>query len=79
MMPEPRVWSREEMMTRVAIFDEQQGSFTGLQESHLPQCEKELINIIGFRPPTEEGVFSPVGSDSASASAIDIFEGFNLG
>lgn len=80
MIPEARTWTRDEMMTRVAFFDDLKGSFGGLPESHLPQCEKELINVIGFQPPDgEDGGFSPVGSDSAASTAIDIFEGFNLG
>ncbi|MEP4377361.1 MAG: cupin domain-containing protein [Alphaproteobacteria bacterium] len=80
MMPEKRVWTRDEMMKRVAFFKDLNGSKTGLPDSHLPQSEKELMNVIGFRPPEEDNrAFSPVGEDQAQASAIDIFEGFNLG
>ncbi len=81
MMPPARVWSRDEMLERVAFFKDVQGSKEGLPDSHLPQCEKELFNVIGFRPPKEEGgaLNSPVGADSSRAAAIDIFEGFNMG
>ena len=79
MMPEARVWTREEMMKRVALFKDQSGSKEGLPESHLPQCEKELINIIGFRPPQDGSMESPVGANSSKRAAIDIYEGFNMG
>lgn len=79
MEPVARVWSREEMLKRVALFKDLQGSKEGLPESHLPQCEKELFNVIGFKAPVGENVNSPVGADSSKTAAIDIFEGFNLG
>lgn len=80
MIPELRTISRADMMKRVALFRDLKGSKTGLPDSHLPECERELINVIGFQPPEDEGtVVSPVGSDAARLSAIPISEGFNLG
>lgn len=80
MILELRTISREEMMKRVALFKDLKGSKMGLPDSELPECERELINVIGFRPPENEGtVVSPVGSDAARQSAIPIAEGFNLG
>ena len=70
------------MMKRIALFSELQGARTGLPDSHLPECDRELINVIGFQPPEDQGdaeVVSPVGSDNALASAIPISEGFNMG
>ena len=84
MLPPVRVMSRAEMMKRVAFFADLTGSKEGLPDSHLPECERELINVIGFQPPADEGhgnasVVSPVGSDNSRASAIPIQEGFNMG
>lgn len=80
MIPELRTWSRDEMMKRVAFFRDLKGSRSGLPDSHLPECERELINVIGFQPPKEEGqIVSPVGADASRLSAIPISEGFNLG
>ena len=80
MIAEMRVWTREEMMRRVAFFKDLSGSKGGLPDSELPECERELINVIGFRPPESEGdAVSPVGSDAAARPAIAISEGFNLG
>ena len=80
MLPETRVWTRDEMMKRVAFFKDLRGARTGLPDSHLPECDRELINVIGFQPPENEGeggVVSPVGEDVALQSAIPITEGFN--
>lgn len=80
MLPPTRVWTRDEMMKRVAFFKDLQGSRRGLPDSELPECERELINVIGFQPPKAEGeVVSPVGEDAARRAAIPISEGFNLG
>ena len=80
MIPPIRSWSREAMLKRVAYFKNLRGSKGGLPDSHLPECERELINVIGFQPPEGEGqVVSPVGADAARLSAIPISEGFNLG
>lgn len=80
MIPELRTISREDMIKRVALFKDLTGSKTGLPDSELPECERELINVIGFQQPEDKGaVVSPVGSDAARQSAIPIAEGFNLG
>lgn len=80
MMPELRPWTRQEMMKRVAFFKDLKGSKGGLPDSDLPECERELINVIGFQPPKEESAaVSPVGAESSRNSAIPISEGFNLG
>jgi hypothetical protein len=51
MIPAVRSWTRDEMMKRVAFFKDLKGSKTGLPDSDLPECERELINVIGFQPP----------------------------
>lgn len=84
MMPPIRVVSRAEMMKRIAIFKNLKGSKDGLPDSPLPECERELINVIGFQPPPDGGsasdaLVSPVGTNNAQASAINIAEGFNMG
>lgn len=82
MLPEPRTLSRAEMMKRIAFFRDLKGARTGLPDSHLPECDRELINVIGFQPPpAPDGsvAVSPVGSDNALAAAIPISEGFNMG
>jgi hypothetical protein len=48
MLPAIRNWTRDEMMKRVAFFRDLKGSKGGLPDSHLPECERELINVIGF-------------------------------
>ena len=83
-LPPIRVVSRAEMLKRVAFFKDLKGYKDGLPDSHLPECERELINVIGFQPPDNEGsdagsVVSPVGANNARASAIPISEGFNMG
>ena len=73
MLPETHTWTREEMMQRVALFANLKGARTGLPDSHLPECDRELINVIGFQPPESDdgsGAVSPVGSDNALAAAI---------
>jgi len=80
MIPAVRSWTRDEMMKRVAFFKDLKRIETGLSDSDLPECERELINVIGFQPPDNEGdVVSPVGAAAARLSAIPISEGFNLG
>jgi hypothetical protein len=54
MIPAVRSWTRDEMMKRVAFFKDLKGSKTGLPDSDLPECERELINVIGFQPPDNE-------------------------
>lgn len=80
MMPPTRVWTREEMLARVARYADLTGSKHGLPDSELPECERELISVVGFRPPENEVTeMSPLGKENARSAAIDISEGFNLG
>jgi quercetin dioxygenase-like cupin family protein len=76
-----RGYSRAEMMTRVARFDELKGSDGGLPDSKLPSAERILYNAIGFQAPESDNdaITSPVGEDAARNAAIPIREGFNLG
>ncbi len=79
---EVRVWTREEMLKRVARFKDLQGSDGGLPDSDVPECHRMLYNVIGFQPPQDrrnEATTSPVGEDASSMAAIPIAEGFNLG
>jgi hypothetical protein len=73
--------SRAEMMKRIARFNDLEGSDGGLPDSHMPGCERTLINVIGFQPPQSgsDNVTSPVGGDASRQAAIPISEGFNLG
>jgi mannose-6-phosphate isomerase-like protein (cupin superfamily) len=82
MLPAVKVWSRVEMMKRVARFKDLQGFSDGLQDSGLPECEKTVFNVIGFQTPEgagRGGVNSPVGQQASANAAIKISEGFNLG
>ena len=82
MLPETRVFTRDKMMERIAFFKDLSGARTGLPDSHLPECNRELINVIGFQTPEgEDGseVVSPVGQDVSLRAAIPISEGFNMG
>ena len=82
MLPPVKVWSRAEMMKRVARFNALQGFSDGLQDSALPECHKTVFNVIGFQTPEEAGqggVNSPVGQQASANAAIKISEGFNLG
>jgi hypothetical protein len=77
-----RIWSREEMLKRVARFKRLKGSDGGLPDSKLPECRRKLYAVIGFQPPMEkqnEATTSPVGDDASAMPAIAIAEGFNLG
>ena len=79
-LPEIRTLSREYMNSRIAYFSDQKGSKLGLPDSKLPECTRELINIIGFEPPKGDSKHvSPLGNDNAQMPAINISEGFNLG
>ena len=73
--------SRADMMRRVAHFNDLKGSDGGLLDSKVPHCQRTLYNVIGFRPPKDEGgaINSPVGSDASRLAAIPISEGFDLG
>ena len=79
----PRLYlKKDEMMKRVARFDDLVGFDGGLPDSKMKGCERTLYNVIGFQPPKgigEGGVTSPVGADAARLAAIKISEGFNLG
>jgi len=79
---EVRVWTREEMLRRVARFKDLRGSDGGLPDSDVPECRRTLYNVIGFQPPQEratDAVTSPVGDYASNMAAIPIAEGFNLG
>ena len=72
-----RTLSRAEMMKRVARFRSLKGSDGGLPDSPLPECRRQLFNVLGFQPP--ETGNSPVGANASAQPAIPIAEGFNLG
>ncbi len=80
-LPPLRVWSREEMAPRIAYYKDLSVNYDGLPDSPLPECYRGLANVIGFKPPADEGakISSPVGSNAARSAAIEISEGFNLG
>lgn len=73
--------TRAEMDKRVARFRDLKGFDGGLADSHHPDCERTLFNVIGFQPPpgADEATQSPVGQQAAEAAHIKISEGFNLG
>ena len=77
MVPELRAWTREEMMKRVAFFKDLKGSKGGLPDSDLPECERELINVIGVHLPNDENTVSQ-SVPSRPAVTIPISEGLNL-
>jgi mannose-6-phosphate isomerase-like protein (cupin superfamily) len=82
MIPPVRVFTREEMLKRVARFSDLKGFSDGLQDSGVPECEKTAFNVIGFQTPEQAGVGavnSPVGQSASENAAIKISEGFNLG
>ena len=76
-----RNWTRDEMMKRVARFNQLKGSDGGLPDSPLPECRRKLYAVIGFAPPQSgsQAVTSPVGANASQTPAISIAEGFNLG
>jgi hypothetical protein len=78
---EIRVWTRDEMMKRVARFQDLKGSDGGLPDSDVPECHRTLFAVIGFQPPAaaNEATTSPVGDQASAMPAIPIQEGFNLG
>jgi len=82
MIPKVKIWTREEMMQRVAPFADLKGFSDGLQDSALPESQKTTFNVIGFQTPEGAGqgaVNSPVGQSASANAAIKISEGFNLG
>ncbi|MCP2163302.1 serine O-acetyltransferase EpsC [Goodfellowiella coeruleoviolacea] len=75
--------SQEELLARVARFDELVGTDGGAPDTALAQCARVMYNVIGFRPPERRGandeqIISPIGSKSSGNAPIDIAEGFNL-
>jgi hypothetical protein len=52
-----RVWSRTEMLKRVARFADLKGFSDGLQDSALPECEKTVLFVVGGNQPQNE--FTP--------------------
>ena len=70
---------REEILRRVARFQDLTGSDSGLPDMKIPGCYRTLINVIGFQEPPDSSIVSPVGKDASAAPAIAISEGFNLG
>ena len=62
MIPAVRSWTRDEMMKRVAFFKDLKGSKTGLPDSDLPECERELI-------PTSTK-WQPVQAQTATVSGL---------
>ncbi len=76
-----KLFTKKEMVKRVARFDQLKGFDGGLADSYHPDATRTLYNVIGFQPPAnEDGVIgSPVGRDAARKAAIKISEGFNLG
>ena len=82
MIPPVKVWSRAEMLQRVARFGDLKGFSDGLQDSAVPECHKTVYNVLGFQTPETAGVGgvnSPVGKSASANAAIKISEGFNLG
>ena len=82
MLPPVKIWSRAEMLNRVARFKDLKGFNDGLQDSALPECRKTVYNVLGFQTPASAGVGgvnSPVGQNASANAAIKISEGFNLG
>lgn len=79
-LPTRRV-TREEMLKRVALFDEIKGFDGGLPDSDHPDARRTLFNVVGFQPPEGAGgaTSSPVEASAAENAAIEISEGFNLG
>ncbi len=80
-LPPLKIWTREQMAPRIARFADLSGARDGLPDSPLPECERELINVIGFAPPENEDdkISSPLGANAARNAAIEISEGFNMG
>ena len=75
-----RGFSRAEIMRRVARLETLKGSDGGLPDSHMPGCERTLINVIGFQPPGGGRRGDVAGRRRCHARGGDpISEGFNLG
>ena len=54
-----RVWTRDEMLKRVARFKDLKGSDGGLPDSDVPECRRTLYNVIGFQPPRTRATRRP--------------------
>jgi hypothetical protein len=74
MIPPVPIWTRNEMMRRVAFFKELKAAKGGLPDSDLPGYERELIDVIGLQPP--QGGVSPVGAEASRAPGIPIMHYF---
>ncbi len=75
-------YTSEEIRKRIAHFSDLKGFDGGLPDSHYPNAERVLYNVIGFQgqPDSDGGnVVSPVGEEASRNAAIPISEGFNLG
>ena len=62
MIPAVRSWTRDEMMQRFAFFKDLKGSKTGLPDSDLPECDRELmamINAMNDRGRESAGIARP--------------------
>lgn len=74
---------REELLKRVARFEDLTRCVGGFPDSDMPGCERTLLNVVGFDPPDQvdgdDMAMSPVGDNASQNSAIPISEGFNLG
>ena len=68
---------RDEMLTRVARFEDLVGFSSGFPDAPVPNTKRTLYNVIGYAKP-KEGFRSPVGADASRNAAINISEGFNL-
>jgi mannose-6-phosphate isomerase-like protein (cupin superfamily) len=76
----PKVrYTREQMMLRVARFAELEGYDGGLPDSRYPGSERVIYNLMGFQPPEDATVVSPVGAEAAAKAGIRVQEGFNIG
>lgn len=84
MLPEVWGWIRRERMKRSAFVRNFDGGKSGLPNGELPECERGLINVIGFHshrtttkpylrsawmPPDLQPSQSPTGSTSALLEA----------
>ena len=79
MIPAVRIRTRYEMMVRITKFSELEGSLDGFADSHLPRCERGIVNVIGFQPPESDLRYvSPVGADALKNARVPIFEKYGL-
>ncbi|MCZ7565508.1 MAG: cupin domain-containing protein [Burkholderiales bacterium] len=79
---ELRVWTHDEMLKRVARFEDLTGSDGGRPDSDVPECRRTRFAVIGSRPRADrrnEATASPVGDKASATPAIRIAEGLNPG